>query len=383
MAIRRDPRAVGKKFGGLLQGLLGGLYDTSAVEPNEGYLPAGTEGPAPKGGNVPFKGTGLFGKLKAGQANTDFVGQNLLADADSVRQLEFQQNLNKAKIAQDEAALGQEGEAAFDVYGRLPATSQTLGPVGSLPPAYADVARLFQAAGGGVTGAKGIAGLGPYVAEQNLTGAALADPKALDWKKGSMAKEGFMNIGGDTHVNPATNEALYGRQTSNIQEVLPIYEDKFDFTTGTVKPTITGYKTTSRPVTTPARSGTIGKSFTQEKLDMFKDPMQAEEEVVDTNITAQPIAGPKGVSNITPTQPAPTGVSPKAEKPMQSLNTVPEVSAISRGVSPKGGGELDLSNIFSLEAQGGAEAEFIRRLIKKLQTQAWNPVDYSNPNLIP
>lgn len=378
---RQTDRRIGKKFSGLLQGILGGLYATSGTEANEGYLPAGTEGPVQQGGNVPFKGTGVFGGLKANQANAEFIGQNLLADADMQRQLRLANELNKAKVAQEEQALGQEGEAAFDVYSRLPATSQTLGPIGSLPPSNADIARLFKQAGGGVTSAKGIAGLGPYVAEQNLTGQALADPRAIDWAKGEMAGKSFMNIGGDTFVNPATSEALYGRQTSNIQEALPIYEDKFDFTTGTVKPTIVGYRNISRPVTTPAYSGKLGTGVTQEELDEAKSiggNVGPQEDLIDLDIM-----GPKGISSITPTQPAPTGISPKAVRPMQSLHTVPEVSVISRGVSPKGRSELDLSNIFGKEAQAAAEAEYIRRLIKRLQTQAWYPTDYSNPNLIP
>lgn len=78
---------VGRKSGKLLQGLLMGLYGISGVEANPEYLAPGVEGPVGQGGNLPFKGSGPFGGLKAKGANAEFQGQNALADAATARNI--------------------------------------------------------------------------------------------------------------------------------------------------------------------------------------------------------------------------------------------------------------------------------------------------------
>ncbi len=67
-----------------------------------------------------------------------------------------------------------------------------------------------------------------------------------------------------------------------------------------------------------------------------------------------------------------------AETPSQGsapVTSPPEVSVLSRPVANNV--PIDASPFFTPEMQSMAEQEYKRRLIQKLQNQAWNPIDYS------
>lgn len=252
---RKANRAIGNKFGNLLGGLLGGLYAGSSAEPNAAYLPPGTEGPQPLGEtNQPFKsGGGLFGGIKAKDANTQYAMSDMLASNNANRSFTNQAKLLPLQTAEaerlalssqtmraDEAnrLLGLEGQATGHFLGNLP-TEQLSNVV---PPTQTFSSPQEQQRY--ITSA-----YGDKTALNQLP--IMADPRTKSAEQSAAIGKGLVQLG-DTKANLDTNTAYTGASVQHETEAIPIIKKVMNLETGAMEDSIVGYKNISKPVSIPA-----------------------------------------------------------------------------------------------------------------------------------
>ena len=287
----------------ILGGIMQALYGMSGVEADptfedaasraEGEAMFGAENLTPKNTTRPYKGSGLFGGVKAKGANNAYAGQDALAEAAGQRSLRllpeqlriqgesaagFQTardaEILKAKIAADQLAGDTAGNAINEAMGGLlsdqfnaispdPNTA-TYGSTGK------PLADYYKARFGDAT----VDNAPALAAAESNKFKVESDPRAFDADMGARMNKGFSPYG-DTSVNPATDDTIRHGGTVMSQTQIPIFGTKYDETGNMVedRSIITGYKTTSTPIDQPARRQKLASGMiTQDDLNATKNP---------------------------------------------------------------------------------------------------------------
>lgn len=258
MSTTRVDRSIGKKFGGLLQGLLGGLYDTSSVDVNTGFDPNMPIGDT----NVPYSGAGLFGGIKAKGANAQFVAQNAMADLNKKRQLEYLkaslpiQNASAIDLATkqhalekqfSDAELGDTGAALGTALAQLPDNQfASLNPPTTFKSPQEQANWYASAYGANTPVVKA-----PIIAQDAANQFAVnSDPRVISAMKSKAIGEGLYKTQ-DSNINLDTNVDIHGASTRYKENIIPITKKVLNPETGAFEDSVIGYKTERIPYDVP------------------------------------------------------------------------------------------------------------------------------------
>lgn len=253
----RVNRSIGKKFGGMLSGLLGGLYDTSGLAPNEEFLPANVEGPVGAGGNLPYKGSGIFGGLKAKGANAQFQAQNAMAELDMGRRMRFLKDslpiqnqasldlLSKTNEMEDTRGfkkLGDTGAALGNALGNLgPGQLESLGAPATFSSPQ-EQANWYASAYGNTPVSEA-----PLKALNNANQLQVqAKPEVVNSLVNQEVNKGLLKIG-DSAIDITGKQSYEGAGVDYEETLVPITKSVMNLETGQMEEQITGYKTTRTP----------------------------------------------------------------------------------------------------------------------------------------
>lgn len=253
----RVDRSIGKKFGGMLSGLLGGLYDTSGLAPNEEFLPANVEGPVGASGNLPYKGTGVFGGLKAKGANAQFQAQNAMAELDMGRRMRFLKDslpiqntaaldllgkTNEMEDARGFKKLGDTGAALGIALGNLgPGQLESLGAPATFSSPQ-EQANWYASAYGNLPVSEA-----PLKALNNANQLQVqAKPEVLNSLVNQEVNKGLTTVG-DSKIDITGKQVYEGSGTDYEEQLIPITKSVMNLETGQMEEQVTGYKTTRTP----------------------------------------------------------------------------------------------------------------------------------------
>ncbi len=251
----RVDRSIGKKFGGLLEGLLGGLYDTSSLVANTDFS---TKAPiSSESGNLPYKGSGLFGGLKAKGANANFMAQNAMAELDQNRRLSYLkqslpmqndaaiallQKQNELEQAQEFKKLGDVGASLGIALGNLPGNQlQSLNPPTTFKNPQ-EQASWYASAYGNLPVSKA-----PLEALNNANELQVkARPEVLNSMVNQEVNKGLLKLG-DSAVDITGKTTYEGSGTDYEEKLIPITKTVLNPETGNMEEQVVSYKTERIP----------------------------------------------------------------------------------------------------------------------------------------
>jgi len=251
----RVDRSIGKKFGGLLEGLLGGLYDTSSLVANTDFntnVPISSDS-----GNLPYKGSGLFGGLKAKGANANFMAQNAMADLDQNRRLSYLkqslpmqndaaiallQKQNELEQAENFRKLGDVGASLGIALGNLPGNQlQSLNPPTTFKNPQ-EQASWYASAYGNLPVSKA-----PLEALNNANELQVkARPEVLNSMVNQEVNKGLLKLG-DSAVDITGKTTYEGSGTDYEEKLIPITKTVLNPETGNMEEQVVSYKTERIP----------------------------------------------------------------------------------------------------------------------------------------
>lgn len=373
----RVDRSIGKKFGGLLKGLLGGLYDTSSLVANTDFstaMPISSDS-----GNLPYKGSGLFGGLKAKGANANFMAQNAMAELNSNRQLKF---LKESLPLQNEAAisltnkqneiedargfkkLGDTGAALGIALGNLPGNQlQSLNPPITFKSPQ-EQANWYQAAYGSLP-----VGEAPLKALNTANQLEVqSKPEVLQSLINQEINKGLTTVG-DSKIDITGKQVYEGSGVDYEEQLVPITKSVLNPETGNMEEQVVSYKTTRIP--RRRQAGVMN--------------------LADYRITPEDVAANAGVENNFITTDNPPVTSANRPRPLMAKPPViqPQAETV-----PASGNFVDRMHNFGvmagnkLQTMADPVADTLNGIVYNMheneqQGRGLPPIDYGQPLPIP
>lgn len=302
--IRPVSGVLRRKTSGLLDGLLGMLYQGSRAEENPDYANPGGRDYRDENFDAetvqPFRGRGIFGGREAAELNNR-VALNRIAQ---------QQKISLEQALADRLA-GEEGAALATLFQNLSPEEQVslnLPQLGQAPISDKFRSQLVRAYGGNQYTSEGFAGLPAHRTKQQLT-----------------------PFGSGGQLNVVTGEEISPTKYIEEHDLVPIMGTGIDPNTGQFREVVKGYKQVSRSVEKPAGTRKlINYNVTQDELNSVADAGTHQDlELSDAEIY--------GARNITPKGPVySSGIS---ERPAPASSgaemTVDDAKAKAPVITPK------------------------------------------------